>query len=325
MKNLSQSVKRDLGLVAAIIALVVTFTIIEPIYFSTNNFIDILDQTVINGLIALGISFTIITGGIDLSVGSIFALVIVIVADLLVTGINPAISILFGIIIGFILGVINGFLVAKLKLQPFIATLGTMSVYRGIAYVYTGGWPILNIPANFRMLFNNRVVFNLPYSIFYLIIFAIVSQIILKYTKFGTYIYGIGGNEEATYLSGVNIDRTKILAYGMSGIGAALAGMVLLARLGSGEPATGQGYELNAIAAAAIGGISMAGGKGNMVGTLLGAILLTCLRVGLVVAGVDSFWQFIATGAIIVIAAYFEVLQTNFGRLKILRRQKQRG
>lgn len=321
MKKLSMSTKRELSLVVAIIILIAIFSVIEPIYLSRNNLINILDQTVINGLIALGISFTILTGGIDLSVGSTFALVIVIVGDLLVSGVNPLIAIVIGMILGFALGAINGILVAKLKLQPFIATLGTMSIYRGIAYVYTGGWPILNIPSNFRGMFNNDIIIDIPFSIIYLLICAVFAQILLKYTKLGTYIYGVGGNEEATYLSGVNIDRVKIYAYGISGVGAALAGMVLLARLGSGEPATGQGYELNAIAAAAIGGIIMAGGKGNMVGTLLGAILLSCLRVGLVVAGVDSFWQFIATGAIIVIAAYFEVLQNSLGKFRFSKKK----
>ncbi|GAA0490181.1 ABC transporter permease [Alkalibacterium indicireducens] len=321
MKKLSMSTKRELSLVVAIVILIAIFSVIEPIYLSRNNLINILDQTVINGVIALGISFTILTGGIDLSVGSTFALVIVIVGDLLVSGVNPLIAIVIGMFLGFVLGAINGILVAKLKLQPFIATLGTMSIYRGIAYVYTGGWPILNIPSNFRGMFNNDIIIDIPFSIIYLLIFAAFTQILLKYTKLGTYIYGVGGNEEVTYLSGVNIDRVKIYAYGISGIGAALAGMVLLARLGSGEPATGQGYELNAIAAAAIGGISMAGGKGNMVGTLLGAILLSCLRVGLVVAGVDSFWQFIATGAIIIIAAYFEVLQNSLGKLRFSKKK----
>lgn len=307
---------RELGLVAAIIIMVIVFSAIEPIYFSKGNLIDIMDQSVINGLLALGITFAIITGGIDLSVGSTFAIVIVVVGDLLVRGVDPFVAISCGIALGFVLGLFNGFLIAKLKLQPFIATLGTMSAYRGIAYIITGGWPVLNIPDNFRGLLNGRIFGEIPISIFILIAFAVLGHIILKYTKLGTYIYALGGNEEATLLSGVNVNKAKVMAYAFSGVGAALAGMVLLARLGSGEPAAGQTYELNAIAAAAIGGASLAGGKGNMLGTLLGAVLLSALNIGLIVVGVDTFYQYIATGAIIVIAAYFEVIQEKLKKIQ---------
>ena len=309
--------QRELSLGIAILLLVAVFTIIEPIYISPGNLIDILDQTVINGLLALGISFTILTGGIDLSVGSIFALTIVVVGSLMASGMNLFFALLLGLILGFLLGLVNGIFVAKMCLQPFIATLTTMSIYRGVAYIITGGWPVLDIPSEFRSLFITRLAFDIPTSVIYLLITAFIAQQILKKTKLGLYLYGVGGNEEATYLSGVNVDKTKIIAYGICGLCAAISGMVLLARLGSGEPATGQGYELDAIAAAAVGGISMAGGKGDMFGTLLGAILLSCLKVGLVVVGVDSFWQYIATGAIIGLAAYFEVIQNKFSGVSL--------
>lgn len=314
---------REASLIFAIIMMVIIFSAIEPIYLSGGNLLDIFDQTVINGLLAIGITYAIITGGIDLSIGSIFAVVIVITGDLLVRGMNPVLAITIGIGLGFVLGVVNGLLITKLKLQPFIATLGTMSAYRGIAYIYTGGWPVLDIPDNFRSMLAGDVVKDVPVSVIILIAFTIVSHIVLKYTKLGTYIFAIGGNEEATKLSGVNVDRTKILTYALCGVGAALAGMILLARLGSGEPATGQGYELNAIAAAAIGGASLAGGKGNMIATLLGAILLSALKVGLVVVGVDSFWQYIATGAIIVVAAYSEVIQDKFKKLRVVKNKNK--
>jgi ribose transport system permease protein len=291
------------------------FSIIDPIYLSYNNLIDIVDQSVINGLLAIGITYAIITAGIDLSVGSIFAIVIVVVGDLLVRGVNPFLAIVAGAIIGFILGAFNGLLITKLKLQPFIVTLGTMSAYRGLAYVITGGWPVLNIPDNFRTSLDGDLFGSIPVSVIILFAFAIVSHIILKYTKFGTYIYALGGNEEATRLSGVNVNKIKIFTYAFCGVAAALSGMILLARLGSGEPTAGQSYELNAIAAAAIGGASLAGGKGNILGTILGALLLSALKVGLVVVGVDAFWQYIATGAIIVVAAYFEVIQEKLQKL----------
>jgi ribose transport system permease protein len=271
--------------------------------------IDIIDQTVINGLLAIGITFAILTGGIDLSVGSILAIVIVVIGKFLVNGTNPVVAVILGILVGFILGALNGLLITKMKLQPFIATLGTMSIYRGLAYTLTGGWPVLNIPKSFRTMLDGNILGNISISVIILFIFGFICHIILKKTKQGIYVYSIGGNEEATKLSGIKVDQIKILAYGICGIAAALAGMIMLAKLGTGEPAAGQGYELNAIAAAAIGGASLAGGKGSIIGTCLGAILLSALKIGLIVVGVDTFWQYIATGGIILIAVYFETIQ----------------
>lgn len=312
-------VAREAGIIVALFVMVIVFALIEPIYISPGNILDIIEQSTINGLLAIGITLAIITAGIDLSIGSTFAIVIVAVGNFLLMGLSPFLAVLAGMLIGFLLGAFNGILIAKLKLQPFIATLGTMSIYRGIAYVITGGWPVLDIPERYRQMVDGDIVFDAPVSIFILVGFAAVGYILLRYTKFGSYVYALGGNEEATRLSGVDVDRNKILAYGFCGVGAALAGIVLLARLGTGEPAAGQGYELNAIAAAAIGGTSLAGGRGGIVGTVLGAVLLSALKVGLIVVGVDTFWQYIATGVIIVIAAYFEVIQGRLSQLSTIR------
>jgi ribose transport system permease protein len=303
--------QREFAISVALVAMIGVFTIVNPIYISSGNLLDIVEQSTINGLLAIGITFPIITGGIDLSIGSTFAVTIVSVSNFLKMGVPPILAVLIGLVIGFLLGAINGVLITKMRLQPFIATLGMMSVYRGVAYVITGGWPVLSMPSNYRKLMDGRLIGEIPVSVLILFLFAFLGYIYLKYIKQGLHLYAIGNNEEATRLSGVRVDYNKILAYGMYGIGAALSGMVLLARLGTGEPTAGQGYELNAIAAAAIGGTSLAGGKGSMLGTLLGALLLSALRVGLIVAGVDTFWQYIATGLIIVVAAYFEIIQTR--------------
>lgn len=300
---------RELITVIALLVIVGIFTVIDSQYIQGNNLVDIIDQTVINGLLAVGITFAILTGGIDLSVGSTLAIVIVVIGKSLVNGTNPVVAVISGVLLGFILGAVNGLMITKMKLQPFIATLGTMSIYRGIAYTLTGGWPVLNMPKSFRTMLDGDIVGNISISVIILFVFAVICHIILKKTKQGIYIYSIGGNEEATKLSGIKVDKTKILAYGICGVAAALAGMIMLARLGTGEPAAGQGYELNAIAATAIGGASLAGGKGSIPGTILGAILLSALKVGLIVVGVDTFWQYIATGGIIVVAVYFETIQ----------------
>ena len=272
---------RELAVLAAILILVLVFTILDKSYFTISNLIDIIELATINSLIAIGITFTIITGGIDLSVGSIFAIVIVTVGHLCVSQVNPVLAIISGALLGIFMGIVNGVLITKMHLQPFIATLGTMSVYRGVAYVVTGGWPIIGIPNSYRYIFISNLS-EIPSSVIVMLIFAFITHIILKKLRIGNYLFAIGGNEEAAKLSGVNVNITKITAYAMCGLGSALAGMIMLANLGTAEPATGQGYELEAIAAAAIGGASLSGGKGSIVGTLLGAILLASLKIGLI-------------------------------------------
>jgi len=312
--------QREFAIVIAIGLMIALFSLVNPIYISGSNLIDIVDQSTINGLLAIGITFAILTGGIDLSIGSTFAIVIVLVGKALNAGVDPLPAVGIGLVLGFILGAVNGLLVTKMRLQPFIATLGMMSVYRGVAYIFTGGWPVLNIPSVFRKMMDGDLFGDIPVSALILFLVAFLGFVFLKHTRYGTYLYAIGGNEEATRLSGAPVDRGKILAYAICGLVAGLSGMVLLARLGTGEPTAGQGYELNAIAAAAIGGTSLSGGKGSMLGTLLGAILLSALKVGLIVAGVDTFWQYIATGMIIVVAAYFEVIQAKLGAISLGRK-----
>ncbi len=310
-----KGIGREVGVLIALVFMILIFTIIDKSYFTAGNMVDIVKQATINGILAIGITFAIISGGIDLSIGCTFAIVIVAVGKFSVDGYFPAASIAFGAIIGGILGSINGLLITKMHLQPFIATLGTMSIYRGFAYVVTGGWPVLGIPESYRRALGARIIGDIPVSIIVLAVIALVTHILLQKTRFGNYLFAVGGNEEAAKLSGVNVDLTKIIAYVMCGVCAAFAGMIMLANLGTGEPASGQGYELDAIAASAIGGTRMAGGRGSIVGTMLGALLLAALKIGLIITGVSTFWQFIVTGIIIIIAAYFEVIQAKLSLL----------
>jgi len=293
----------------------------EPRYIEVGNLLDILEQATINGFLAIGVTFAIITGGIDLSVGSVMALSIVACGQLAVMGLPPIAVLAIGLVLGIFLGALNGLLITKMKLQPFIATLGTNSVLRGMAYLVTGGWPVLNIPKGYRNLFQVQIFHNIRLYMVYLIIAAIILSLILKRTSTGVYIYAVGSNEEATRLSGINVDRFKICAYIFCGAMAAMAGMVTLAKLGTGEPTAGQGYELNAVAAAAIGGASLAGGKGSILGTMIGALTLSALKVGLVVIGMDTFYQYIATGLIIIIAAYFEIIQGKIAAVIFMRKR----
>ena len=303
--------KRELVVALATLAMAAIFTIMNPAFVTWNNILTVLQQMVLNGILAVGIMFTIITGGIDLSIGCTYAITGICVAWCTVHGVNPFLAILIGIIIGLILGAFNGFLVTGMKLQPFIATLGTMSLYRGIAYVVTGGIPVTNVPDSYRNIFNGKMVFGLRYYILVMVIVFVRGYIILAKTRTGAYLYAVGGNEEAAKLSGVNVVKTKYIAYIVCGICAAVAGMVMLASLGSAEATAGNGYETNAIAAAAIGGTRMAGGRGTAFGTFIGALMLAVLKVGMVVINVDSFWQYVVTGLIIIIASYFEFMQAD--------------
>lgn len=303
--------KRELVVFLATIAMGAAFTIMNPAFLKWNNILTVFQQMVLNGVLAVGIMFAIITGGIDLSIGCTYAITGICVAWCTVHGVNPFIAIILGLLIGMVLGAFNGFLVTGLKLQPFIATLGTMSLYRGIAYVVTGGIPVTSVPDSYRNIFNGKMFAGIRFYVLVMIVIFIIAHIILAKTRTGAYLYAVGGNEEAAKLSGVNIIKTKYIAYIVCGACAAMAGMIMLASLGSAEATAGTGYETNAIAAAAIGGTRMAGGRGSALGTFIGALMLAVLKVGMVVINVDSFWQYIVTGLIIIIASYFEFMQED--------------
>lgn len=310
LSRFSKKNSREITTAIALILVVAVFSLMNSRYMEYDNLIDIVQQGTVNAFLAMGITVAILTAGIDLSVGSTMAVVLVACAMLSAGGFNPILTAIAGLLLGAFIGVVNGFIVTKMNLQPFIATLGMMEMLRGVAYVICGGKTVLNVSASFRALFQTEIFRGVRLSMIYMFLLAIIYGIILKKTRAGVYIYAIGSNEEATRLSGINVDKYKTIAYAMCGIGAAMAGLVTMARLGTGEPSAGVGYETMAIAAAAIGGTSLAGGKGSMAGTVLGAFTLSALRIGLIVIGMDTFYQYIAIGLIILVATYIENLQT---------------
>ncbi|MBQ6002936.1 MAG: ABC transporter permease [Synergistaceae bacterium] len=320
MKNFVNKYKRELVVLLATFGMGLIFTVMNPNFMRVSNIITILQQMVLNGVLAAGIMFAIITGGIDLSIGCTFAITGIVTASMAVKGINPWLAILAGLAVGAVLGAFNGFLVTGLKLQPFIATLGTMSLYRGIAYVITGGMPVTGVPSVYRNIFNGRMFGNVRWYILVMIIIFILIHIMLSRTRTGDYLYAVGDNEEAAKLSGVNVVKVKYVAYIVCGMCSAAAGLIMLASLGSAESTAGLGYETNAIAAAAIGGTRMAGGRGTAFGTFVGALMLAVLRVGMVVINVDSFWQYVVTGIIIIVASYFEFIQQDIANFLAKRR-----
>ena len=292
---------RDAGTLIGLIIIIAIFGLLVPDFLSQRNLVNILQQSSINACLALGMTLVIISGGIDLSVGPTAAIAAVITAALLVSGTPIPLAILAGLGIGVICGLVNGVLVAYIGLQPFIVTLGTLSTYRAIALIYTGGNPVFGLPPEFRSLFNGSVA-GIPNSVLMVAVVAILAWVLLKKTPLGEYLLAVGGNEEAAYVAGVPIAITKITAYVISGALAALASMILIGRLGAAEPILGNLWELDAIAAAAIGGASLMGGKGSVVGTLLGAIILGSMRNGLTLMNVQAFYQLLETGLIILVA-----------------------
>ncbi|OHZ37063.1 ABC transporter permease [Agrobacterium vitis] len=292
---------RDAGTLIGLIVIMAVFAALVPGFLSERNLTNILQQSSINACLALGMTLVIISGGIDLSVGPPAAIAAVMTATLLLGGTPIPLAILAGLGVGAVCGFINGVLVAYIGLQPFIVTLGTLSTYRAIALIFTGGNPVLGIPPGFRALFNGTLI-GLPIPVLIVAGVSVAAWVLLKKTPIGEYLMAVGGNEEAAYVAGVPIARTKITAYVISGGLAALASLILIGRLGAAEPILGNLWELDAIAAAAIGGASLMGGKGSIVGTILGAIILGAMRNGLTLMNVQAFYQLLATGLIILVA-----------------------
>lgn len=303
---------RDAGTLIGLVVILLVFALLAPGFISERNLLNILQQSSLNACLALGMTLVIVSGGIDLSVGPTAALSAVISGSLLLAGVPVPLAILAGLALGAVCGLINGVLVAVVGLQPFIVTLGTLSTYRALALIYTGGNPVLGIPAGYRAIFNGTL-FGIPSPILIVAVVAMVAWVILKKTPLGEYLLAVGGNEEAAYIAGVPIALTKIAAYVISGFLAALTAAILIGRLGAAEPILGNLWELDAIAASAIGGASLMGGKGSIIGTLLGAIILGAMRNGLTLMNVQAFYQLLATGLIILVAMIIDRMTRGRG------------
>jgi len=308
-KSLSAFSLQDAGPLLGLLVLMVVFALLVPGFLSERNLANILQQSSINACIALGMTLVIISGGIDLSVGSTAAICAVTAASLMVGGMPVPLSLMAALLVGVFCGFCNGVLVAYVGLQPFIVTLGTLSCYRALALISTGGNPVLGIPASFRSLFNSSL-YGLPTPVIIVACAALIAWILLQKTPFGEYLFAVGGNEEAAYVAGVPIARTRIAAYCLSGALSALASLILIGRLGAAEPILGNLWELDAIAAAAIGRTSLMGGRGSVVGTLIGAIILGTMRNGLTLMNVQAFYQLLATGLIILLAMVIDRLSS---------------
>lgn len=294
---------RDFGSIIALLLLIAVIGIISPQFRTVDNFLSLLRQSSINGLIAFGMTLVILTGSIDLSVGSVLALTSALAAGLIVSGVPAPVAMLMALVAGALLGLVSGLLVSKGRLQPFIATLISMTAYRGITMIYMGGKPISNLGASaFLRGVGKGAFLGIPNPVWILMVAFACVFFVLNNTTFGRKVYAVGSNAKAAALAGVNISKTKMIVFAMSGFFAALSGMILLSRLGSAQPTLGVGYELDAIAAVALGGTSLNGGRGKIYGTLIGVLIIAVLNNGLNIIGVPSYYQDVVKALVILIA-----------------------
>ena len=302
--------KENMGTLIGLLAmcLILSFTT-NGVFYSQRNLVNVLRQVSSNACLAFGMTFAIITGGIDLSVGSILALSGTLSAGFIAFNNMPvAQAVALAIVIGTALGLFNGVVIAKTTIPPFIVTLAMMQIARGAAYIYSNGQPIRAMFPDYQII-GTGWLGPIPYPVIYMIVFLIICVILLSKTRFGRHVYAVGGNDKAAIFSGVNVARTKILVYTMSGFLAAFTGVVLCARMASGQPTAGQAFEMDAIAATVLGGTSMSGGVGKIGSTFIGVLIIGVLNNGLNLLGLNSFWQQIAKGVVILLAVYVDMLK----------------
>ncbi|ACI19619.1 ABC transporter permease [Dictyoglomus thermophilum] len=300
---------QELGILVILFLLSLFLSLTTETFLTSTNIFNILRAFSWIAISGFGILMVIITGGIDLSVGSVMAMAGLITAMMLKANFGVFLSILGGIFIGGLIGFINGILISKTNLPPFIATLGTMNIARGFCYGVTGGWPVRDLPKSFITLGQYDVPFlgvGIPLPVIFMIVLGIITSIFLNRTSWGYKIYAVGGNEQAARLSGINTGRIKVLVYTLCGALTAIGGILMTARLGVAAPTAALGYELDVIAAAVIGGASLTGGEGTVLGVIIGAAIMQVLRTGMVLLGFPAYWQPSAIGAIIILAIMFD-------------------
>lgn len=292
---------RQYGLILSFLLLCVVLTFLSDRFLTVSNLTNVLRQSTINGIIAVGMTLVILTAGIDLSVGAILALSSVIAADMLQQGTAVPLAVAVGLGAGALMGLINGVVITRFKVPPFVTTLGMMTIARGLALTYTGGKPITGLPESFRFLGTGSVG-PIPTPILLAAVTFLAGAILLTRTTIGQYIYGIGNNPVAARFAGIRVHLNTTLVYVISGLLSALAGLILIARLNSAQPTAGAAFEFDAIAAVVVGGTSFAGGQGGLVGTLIGVLIIAVLDNGLNLLNVSSFYQPVVSGIVIAVA-----------------------
>jgi len=294
--------RQNLAVLGTLVVVCVITAAINPVFIQPTNLINVIRQIAILGIIASGQAMLMISGGIDLSVGALVSLAGVIVGKTMVSGYGEGTAILVGIGVGVVVGLVNGTIIAKTKVQPFIATLGVMSILQGLALVVTNGRQIPNLGGKIFEPIGGGMIGFVPVPVIILLVVVLLSHFVLSRTKYGRSLYAMGGNEETAYLSGINVTLLKVVAYTVTGMLTGLAAVVLTSRIGAALPVMGTGYELQSIAAVVIGGVSLSGGRGGMLGAFLGVLLLGVISNALNLLNVSSHFQNIAVGLVILVA-----------------------
>jgi ribose/xylose/arabinose/galactoside ABC-type transport system permease subunit len=298
-KLLNKRTFETYSLILIVLGLFIVLAVITRTFFTTSNLLNVLRQISINGILAIGMTFVVLTGGIDLSVGSIVAFCGIVSAGLIRDARMPVLPVVvISLLIGIAMGVFNGYFVAFWNAAPFVVTLALMTIARGMTFVFSNGKPISPLTAEFLNIGRGNIA-GLPIPAFILLLVFIIGFVILKYFSIGRYIYAIGGNEDSATVSGINVRMVKVFAYAASGCLCGLVAIILTSRVSAGMPQAAQSYELDAIAATVIGGTSLSGGRGRLWGTILGALLLGIVSNGLDLLNVSSFYQQIVKGLII--------------------------
>ena len=300
----------DFAILIILVVLVAILAFINPVFLTPNNLMNIARQVSIVAIVGIGMSYVLISAEIDLSVGSLVGLTGVVAAMAMKDGMPIMVACLFAILISVFCGFLNGVIHTYIKIPSFIVTMGMMNIARGAVLVLTNSYPVTGLPEGFKMV-GRGYILGIPIPVVVMLVCYIVGFFVLKYTKFGRSIYAIGGNLEAARLSGISVSKNKVIIHTICGLTAGIAGVVLAARLFSGQPSAGYGMELDAIAAAVIGGTSTSGGKGRLWGTLLGALIMGIITNGMNLMNISTNWQYIMQGTIIIVAVGLDRIKNN--------------
>ncbi|WP_312692664.1 ABC transporter permease [Caproiciproducens sp.] len=302
--SLSRNMSR-FAIYFVLIAMIVFFSVVADGFASPDNYLNILRQVAVNGISAVGMTFVILTGGIDISVGSIIGVAGIGTATMMIHGVSPAYAVLLMLVCGLLIGIFNAFFIYEIKLPPMIATLATMSILRGVSYIISGGLPVYGFPRSFTVL-GQGYLGPIPVPVLILAVCFAAGYFVLEKTAVGRYVYGIGSNIEASRLSGINVRKVMYMVYGICGVLSALAGIVLLSRVNSGQPKAGETYEMDIITATVLGGISSNGGEGKIVNVIVGLLLMGVLLNGMIMMNIPDYYQRVVKGFVLLLAISYD-------------------
>lgn len=296
-----------------LLVLIVFFSITSDVFLSSTNLINILRQVSVVGIVAVGMTFVILTGGIDLSVGAVIAVSGVVCARAMVIGLHPLLAILIAITVSVLIGVINAFFSHEFKLNPMIVTLGMLTILKGVSYIVTGGLPVYGFPESFKVI-GQGYIGPIPIPVIIMLACFAFGYFILHFTAFGLSVYGLGGNEEAVRLTGINIRKTKYKVFVICSVLSAIAGIVLLSRVNNAQPNAGLGYELDVITGVVLGGVSMSGGEGKITGVFAGMLVMAVLGNGMLMLGISEYYQWVVKGSVMLLAiSYDKIIKKKEG------------